>query len=254
MKLSRIQQVGLASVAITLAAAYLTKSPSSFSTSPAEDLPRATAHDTNTNTQPDATAPLMLSPQQSPVLQQADDERGLLERLTAGDQELLDKYEFDTRTVAFSKVNLSALQADMPDNLYWEMGAPTQDESVKEIRKEKREYWRQQANKIHANLAEEQEIRDYYSYQNALSEDYVTLTSELIKRNGQDLPDQDYQMLILAAKLHLGRLQEIPAQLARAIEQREKHLSRTAEWLANKEAYKAKLEAEREAALRELGS
>lgn len=259
MKPSRIILPTATAVAIALTLSYLSNTPQPDERTASSDT--LSDHSTSEKTADVATekplsesTPLVLAPQSSPTPTTQTDKQSLIERLTAGDQELLDKYEFDARTLAFAQIDLEALKAEMPDNLYWEMGAPTQDEAVKAMRKEKRDHWRQQANKISANQASEEEIRDYYEHQNTLSEDYVAFTAEVIKRNGHELPDTDYQMLTLAAKMHLNRLQEIPAQLARSLDQRQQFQDRKAEWLADKDAYEAKLRAEREAALKALGS
>jgi len=178
----------------------------------------------------------------------------LIEQLTQQEQNLLlGELEFDERTLAFATIDLEALKNEYPDNLYWEMAAPTLDESVKQTRKEQREFWKLRQGKISSNLASEAEIREYYSYQNKLSEDYVELTGQLIKRHGQDLAEQDYEMITLATQLHLSRLQDMPSMLERDLKNRQRFLDRKNEWLADKGAYEAKLQAQREAALKELG-
>lgn len=178
----------------------------------------------------------------------------LEDRLRAGDADLLEKYGFGERELALSRVDLEALKEKMPGNLYWQMGAPTQDESVRQERKEMREYWRQQENRIAANLAEEYAIRDYYMYQNALSEDYVAITDELLKNYGGDLSEQDYGLLLMANRLHAARLQEIPKQLATALDDRRDFVARKESWQEDPQAYEEALRLEREAALQELAS
>ena len=117
-----------------------------------------------------------------------------------------------------------------------------------------RDYWREQKNQISANLADEYTIREYYAQQNALSEDYVEVTDVILDQHAMELPERDYHLLLMANKLHSARLQEIPAELARALENRENHLARKEAWRADPDAYEADLAREREEALQVLAT
>jgi hypothetical protein len=178
----------------------------------------------------------------------------LLDRLESGDADLLEKYGFGERELALASIDLEALKAKMPDNLFWEMSAPTRDELVREQRRETRALWREQKNLISANLADEYAIRDYFVLQNTLSEDYVAVTNELLDNYSNVLPDRDYQLLLMANRLHSARLQEIPGQLATALENRREFLSRRERWREDPAAYEEALRVEREAALQELAA
>ncbi|TNC80402.1 MAG: hypothetical protein C9356_14180 [Oleiphilus sp.] len=188
---------------------------------------------------------------QASLLEQVSKGTDLLGSLS--DSELLSKLEIDDRALAWAKVDLQAIRDEIPNNSYWELAAPTQDEALKQHRKEVKEYWRARENKISANLATEEEIREYFARQDKISNDYVEFSTILLNKHGSDLPETDYGMQNLGRKLHLARLQDIPGQLARALENRENFLSRKSEWLADKDAYEAKLRQERDAALKKLG-
>lgn len=154
---------------------------------------------------------------------------------------------------AWAKVDLEGIQNDIPDNLYWTYGAPTQDESLLALREESKAHWKAQFAKVLSNTATEQEIEDYYAHQQAISTDYVEFATILLNRHHQDLSERDYAMQSLARNLHLGRLEEIPGKLHNAIERAKQHTQNQQAWLNDKESYEAELARQKEDALRELG-
>jgi hypothetical protein len=154
---------------------------------------------------------------------------------------------------AWSKVDLEALQSDMPDNLYWLLAAPTSDSVVQEQRKEIKEFWQQQYAKVLSNQATEEEIRAYYEHRNQVSTDYIKFSTSLLNRHSKDLPERDYHFQVLARNIHLVQLEELPKKLQKALENRADFQKRRNEWLADKTAYESQLQAEREEALRALG-
>lgn len=154
---------------------------------------------------------------------------------------------------AWAKVDLDGIRNDIPENLYWTYGAPTQDESLLALREESKAHWKAQFAKVLSNTATEQEIEDYYAHQQAISTDYVEFATILLNRHHQDLPERDYAMQTLARNLHLGRLEEIPGNLNKALERAKQHKQNQQAWLDDKESYEAELARQREEALRELG-
>ena len=160
---------------------------------------------------------------------------------------------YDAKAEAWAKVDLEEVRDAIPNNLFWTMSAPTVDEALLAERDAKREELKTIETKMMARLATDQEIRDYYSYQTKLSEDYVIALTEIINRYGHVIPDDDYSGQTLARTLHLSKLQEMPSKLTQALEQRQKFLADKAEWMADKDAYRAKLEAQAAEANRSLG-
>lgn len=159
----------------------------------------------------------------------------------------------DEKADAWAKVDLEAVREIIPNNLFWTMSAPTDDETVLAAREAKREELKMIETKMMARHATEQEIRDYYSYQTKLSEDYVMAVTEIINRYGHVIPDEDYSGPTLARTLHMSKLQEMPSKLTQALEQRQQFLAEKSEWMADKDAYRAKLEAQAAEANRALG-
>jgi len=154
---------------------------------------------------------------------------------------------------AWAKVDLESIKQEIPDNLYWALGAPTQDAALLERRKENKEHWDNEYGKVLSNTANETEIRDYYAHQNAVSTDYIEFATLLLNRHSKDLPEEAYGLQTLARNLHLARLEEIPGKLNNALERRNSHITRREVWLADKEGFESNLSAEREEALRALG-
>lgn len=241
--------IGSGLMATCAALGFLFIGQGSETTRPAQSAPAVTQ--TSSDNTSLSTAEFESEGQKASLLEQLSQGNDLLSSLS--DSELLSTLEIDDRALAWAKVDLEAIRNEIPDNSYWELAAPTEDKALLQHRKELKEYWRARENKISANLASEEEIREYFARQDMISNDYVEFSTILLNRHGSDLPETDYGMQNLGRKLHLARLQDIPGQLARALENRENFLARKSEWLADKDGYEAKLRQERDAALKELG-
>jgi len=153
---------------------------------------------------------------------------------------------------AWAKVDIDRLQTEMPDNLYWQLAAPTSDTWLLEHRKEIKAHWDNVYGQILSNKASEQQIRDYYAHQHQVSTDYVIFATQLLNRHIKDLPERDVSFQKLARNLHLARLEELPKKLTNAINQRNKQEERRAAWLADKAAFEDALRIEKEDAERLL--
>ncbi|MFT7372966.1 MAG: hypothetical protein ACI9T9_001660 [Oleiphilaceae bacterium] len=147
---------------------------------------------------------------------------------------------------AWAKVDIDRLQSEMPDNLYWELAAPTADEWLIEHRKETKAYWDEAYGQILSNNASEQQIRDYYSHQHQVSTDYIVFATQLLNRHINDLPERDVSFQKLARNLHLARLEELPKKLTNAMERRKAQEARRAAWLADKTSFEEALRIEKE--------
>ena len=139
----------------------------------------------------------------------------------------------------WAQVDMEGLEDEMPDNSYWSLAAPTQDEDLIEFRKENKTYWEKEWGQINSNNAPEEKIRAYYANQHKVSTDYVLFANRMLEKYRDVLPENDVSFQILARNLNLAKLEELPRKLARSIELREKHLQRREEWLADKETFEA---------------
>ena len=115
-------------------------------------------------------------------------------------------------------VDLEALRAELPNNRYWEDGAPTSDPDVAKARAERAERDNARLGKIQANEATVEEIHAYYADRRALSKDYLELASHVLAKQGDALPDRDRGMFELTVNLHRDRLRQIDRDEADALD------------------------------------
>jgi hypothetical protein len=128
----------------------------------------------------------------------------------------------------------------MPDNLYWRVALPTQDERVLREREDERARWNVEYGKVLSGNASEEEIHAYYAHRQRLSADYVEFTSYVLEHHGDELSEQDVELLELARRLHLARLEEYPRQTQAALERKlEQDRAREA-WLADEAEFGTK--------------
>jgi hypothetical protein len=120
----------------------------------------------------------------------------------------------------WESVDMDEIRRAMPENTFWKMSAPTQDERVIREREEERARWNAEYGKVLSGNASEAEILAYYAHRQRLSADYVEFTSYVLDQHGDDLSDQDIGLLELARRLHLARLAEYPKQTQRAFKRK----------------------------------
>jgi hypothetical protein len=137
----------------------------------------------------------------------------------------------------WSTVDLNAVRAAMPDNLYWTMSVPTKDPAVLQARQAERERWNVEYGKVLSSTATEQEIRDFYAHRQRVSLDSIEFANYLLAHHGPQLPERDVGMLKLAVKLHLARLEELPRQIAEALDRSKAHDAARRAWQEDQAAF-----------------
>ena len=137
----------------------------------------------------------------------------------------------------WTAVDLPAVQAAMPNNIYWTMSSPTRDPDLQRWREEERERWNLAYGKVLSNTATADEFQTYFAYRQRLSSDYVEFATHLLTHYGMQLPQRDAQMLKLAIELHLARLEELPRQITEANQRREAHDAARRTWLEDQKAF-----------------
>jgi hypothetical protein len=135
------------------------------------------------------------------------------------------------RALRWSSVDLDALRREIPDNLYWEMGAPTDDPDVLEERARERARWNDAWGRVLSGNATEEEIHAYFDHRHRLSTDYLAFASLLLDRHREVLPERDVGLLELSVRMHHKRLQELPRDLAEALERKERQDALREAWL-----------------------
>jgi predicted transcriptional regulator len=156
----------------------------------------------------------------------------------------------DMIALRWAQVDLEALREEMPDNLYWELGAPTSDPSVEEARAERRARWNEAYGKVVSGTATIDEIHAYYDERAQVSTDYLEFATRVLEQYGDILPERDVGLLELSAKMHRGRLQSMPRQVAQAIERKEQQDRLREAWLADEAAFEQRQAEEVERSLR----
>ncbi|WNG16469.1 hypothetical protein F0U63_18725 [Cystobacter fuscus] len=131
-------------------------------------------------------------------------------------------------------VNLEKLREQMPDNLYWELAAPTKDPQLLQRREEQARRWNALLGKVQSNTATEEEIHQYYEHRRAVSEDFIAFASRVLQEHGAQLSEQERGLYELSIQMHRTRLEEIPRQVEDALARKETQDRRREEWRRGK--------------------
>ena len=132
----------------------------------------------------------------------------------------------------WAAIDLEAVRVALPNNLYWQNAAPSDDARIVQEREAERARWNVEYGKVLSGTASDAEIQAYYQHRQRLSADYVEFTTYVLDHQGPGLSEQDVTLLELARRLHLARLEEYPRQLQVALDRKlEQDRAREA-WLA----------------------
>lgn len=145
----------------------------------------------------------------------------------------------DAFAMAWAQVDLDAVRAALPDNLYWTTSVPAQDPQVIEARAQERARWNEAWGKVLSNTATPEEIHAYYAHRQRVSEDAIAFANYLLNHYSAVIPERDQGLLDLAVRLHLARLEEIPRQITDALSRAEAHAASRAAWLEQQAAFAA---------------
>lgn len=129
-----------------------------------------------------------------------------------------------------SGIDLEAARAALPDNLYWELAAPTQDQRLLAERERERARWDETFGRLQAGDATREEIDAYFDRRQRLSSDYVRVVDYLLEKYQSELPEEHLALLHTARRLHLARLQEIPRRLQEAYDRGKAQEEARAAW------------------------
>jgi hypothetical protein len=135
-------------------------------------------------------------------------------------------------------VDLEEVRAALPDNLYWQTSAPTDDPALLEDREREKAYRNEQYGKILSGTGTEEEIVDYYDHRMRASTDYIQFVDHLLEHYGSDLDDQDQTLLHLAKRLHQARLEEIPRRMQEARDRKGEQEEARRKWLEEERAFR----------------
>ncbi|WP_428265052.1 hypothetical protein [Haliangium sp.] len=127
-------------------------------------------------------------------------------------------------------VDLEYLRTQIPDNVYWRLGAPTEDPEILRQRQEEEARWNQLFGKVQSGTASEAEIRQYYDHRRQLSEDYVEFANLVLSQYGEVLPERDRGLYELGIEMHSTRLAEIPQGIDDALARKREQDQRRQDW------------------------
>lgn len=117
-------------------------------------------------------------------------------------------------------VDLDALRARLPDNRYWQLGAPTSDPAVAKRRAARAERDNAALGRVVSGEASPDEVRAYYAERRAISRDYLQIAELVLAEQGESLSPRDRGMFELSANLHRARLQQIDRDESDALARR----------------------------------
>jgi hypothetical protein len=132
--------------------------------------------------------------------------------------------------LVWGDIDLRDVKAVLPDNLYWELGAPTKDPAVLEAREEEKRRRNEEYGRVLAGDASEEEVNAYYDYRERLSTDFLEIADYMRRRFDSSTNEEFLGMLELAVKLHTARLAQLPADREAALEHSRASAKAREEW------------------------
>lgn len=139
--------------------------------------------------------------------------------------------------LVYGDIDLREARALLPDNLYWQFGAPTKDPAVLAEREAEKKRRNQEYGRVLAGDANESEVRAYYDHQVRLSSDYLEFSEFMQRRYKDHDSDEFVGMLQLAMKLHAERLAKIPEELEDALTRAREREKVRQDWQRQKEEF-----------------
>ncbi len=119
--------------------------------------------------------------------------------------------------MVWGDLDLREAKALMPDNIYWQQGAPTKDPAELARREEEKKRRNEEYGRVLAGDANESEIRSYYDYKKRVSEDYLEFSEFMARRYRDSDHKEMVGMLDLATKMHAEKLKQLSAELEDAL-------------------------------------
>jgi type IV secretory pathway VirB10-like protein len=138
---------------------------------------------------------------------------------------------------AFESIDLDAARAALPDNSYWDTAAPTTDPRLLGDRERADQERNAQYGRILSGDASDADIKEFFDRRMRLSSDYVRFVDWVLEHQGSKLSDQDLELLHVAKRLHLARLEEIPRRMQEAIDRKAKQDAARAAWRAEQREF-----------------
>jgi hypothetical protein len=139
--------------------------------------------------------------------------------------------------LVYGEVDLREARAVMPDNLYWQLAAPTKDPAVLEAREEERKRRNEEYGRVLSGDANEEQVNAYYDYREKISTDFLEFAEWMSNRYGEKVSDEFRGLLDLSVKLHKARLAEIPRDREDALARSREREKIRADWRREQEEF-----------------
>ena len=106
-------------------------------------------------------------------------------------------------------VDLGALKAKLPDNLYWKLGVPVADAAEATQRAADEKANNELFGKVQSNTATDAEITRYYDHKRKLASDYATFARTVLDDYGPKLTPDEHNLYDLAIRMNDQRLKQL---------------------------------------------
>jgi hypothetical protein len=147
---------------------------------------------------------------------------------------------------------LVQIEQALPNNRYWLMASPTEDESLIEARAFEKRVREKRYGEIMAGYASQHDIDEHFADVRATSIDFIEFSEYVLENYANALGPQNLQMHRLSVELHQSRLADLEDQKSAAYAAMDEAKLNTLAWQTDPAAYEAKLALEREAAMANL--
>lgn len=148
-------------------------------------------------------------------------EKASAEAVTAGASAASPENPFGGPAASYP-LNLELLRPQIPNNLYWELDAPTRDVEVAKQRAARAKKRNDDYGRILSNEAEEGQIREYYDERRRISNDYLQLSALVLEGKAGEVSERDRGLFELTVNLHRERLKQIERDQLDALARRAK--------------------------------
>jgi hypothetical protein len=139
--------------------------------------------------------------------------------------------------LVYGDIDLREAKALMPDNIYWQQGAPTKDPAELARREEEKKKRNEEYGRVLAGDASEDEVRAYYDYKKRVSEDYLQFSEFMARRYKGSEHTEMVGLLDMATKMHSELLQQLPAELEEALQRARDRAKVREDWQRQKEEF-----------------
>lgn len=132
-------------------------------------------------------------------------------------------------------VDLDALQREIPDNLYWALGAPSDDPDILATRRAWQDEQERLKGLVVSGTGSRSDIEAYFDRRTRQSRDYVAFVERVLQQYGAELPEREVGLYELSRAMHKKRLEDLPAERERAYVRQAEQEKRREQWRARGE-------------------